>query len=286
MHTSSLKLPAPAKINHFLHVCGRRDDGYHNLQTVFQFLDIADTLSFELRSDSNIELQATFDDIPSEENLIIRAARALQKASQCKKGVNINIDKMLPMGAGLGGGSSNAATCLVALNHLWQLGYNTEQLQQIGLSLGADVPIFIYGKSAWAEGIGEKLQPVELAELWYLLLVPPCHVSTAKIFSHPQLTRDTEMRTIAAFLEQDKQEHFQNDCENLVRELYPEVDLAFNTLSRFTEARMTGTGACVYASFASKQQAQQAAGRLPADMQYIISKSSNLSPLYKALQIL
>lgn len=286
MHISSLELPAPAKINHFLHICGRRDDGYHNLQTVFQFLEVADRLYFEQRDDGNIQLQTPFDEIPNEENLIVRAARALQKFSGSQHGANIRINKVLPMGAGLGGGSSNAATCLVALNHLWQLGLSTEQLQQIGITLGADVPIFIYGKSAWAEGIGEKLQAIELAERWYLLIIPTCHVSTAKIFSHPQLTRDTEMRTIAAFLEQGSQDHFQNDCENLVRKLYPEVDLAFNTLSRFTEARMTGTGACVYASFADKQQALQAADKLPADMQYVISKSSNLSPLYKALQIL
>lgn len=286
MHISSLELPAPAKINHFLHICGRRDDGYHNLQTVFQFLDIADTLFFERREDGKIQLLSELDEIPNEENLIIRAARALQKASNSSYGADIRIRKILPMGAGLGGGSSNAATCLVALNHLWQLAYSTEQLQQIGVALGADVPIFIYGKSAWAEGIGEKLHAITLSERWYLLLIPPCHVSTAKIFSHPQLTRDTEMKTIAAFLEQGSQEHFHNDCEYLVRRLYPEVDLAFNMLSRFAQARMTGTGACVYASFANKQQAQQAADSLPADTQYFISKSSNLSPLYKALQIL
>lgn len=278
---NKLSFKSPAKINRFLHICGRRSDGYHNLQTVFQFVDFFDTLYFEARNDEKIVLTTRFENINPDDNLIVKAAKKLQAICHTPCGVTITIDKQLPMGAGIGGGSSNAATTLVALNQLWQLNLNQDRLKEIGLTLGADVPIFIYGKSAWAEGVGEQLSPLELNEPWYLLVFPSCHVSTQKIFSQEQLTRDTEIKTIATFLEQGNQEQFKNDCENLVRSLYPEVDEAFITLSQLVKAQMTGTGACIYASFENEQKARQVAQQLPSGIEYRVCKGSNLSALYK-----
>lgn len=284
MPISHLKLPAPAKINHFLHICGRRTDGYHNLQTVFQFLQFADELSFELRNDGIIHLATEISGIADKDNLIIKAATALKNTTSCTLGANISIQKILPMGAGIGGGSSNAATTLVALNKLWNLGLSREELKETGVKLGADVPVFIHGHSAWAEGIGEQLQDIEPEEKWYLLLFPPCHVSTATIFSHSDLTRDSKMMKIAAFLEQGNSSNFRNDCESLVRRLYPEVDEALSVLSTFSEARMTGTGACVFASFITQEEALETGKKLPPNFQYKICKSVNQSPLYTALE--
>lgn len=278
---NKLSFKSPAKINRFLHICGRRSDGYHNLQTAFQFVDFFDTLYFETRSDNQIILTTDFNNLNSNDNLIIKAAKKLQTFCNKPCGVTISIDKQLPMGAGIGGGSSNAATTLVALNQLWLLDLNQNELKEIGLTLGADVPVFIYGKSAWAEGVGEKLSPLALDEPWYLLVFPHCHVSTQKIFSQEQLTRDTEIKTIATFLEQGNQDQFKNDCENLVRNLYPEVDEAFITLSQFAKARMTGTGACIYALFEDEQKARQVAQQLPSGIEYRVCKGSNLSALYK-----
>lgn len=285
MLTSSLKLPAPAKINLFLHVCGRRNDGYHNLQTAFQFLDIADQLDFSCRADGAISLNTAFSEVATEDNLIVKAARTLKQLTNSALGVDIDIDKILPMGAGLGGGSSNAATTLLALNHLWQLHLSQEQLKKIGVKLGADVPIFIHGHAAWAEGIGEQLSNIDIAEKWYLLVIPTCHVSTAAIFSHSELTRDTKMMTIAAFLEQGNLPTFRNDCESLVRKLYPEVDQALTALSNFSEARMTGTGACIYASFNTREEAQQVSAKISKNFSTVICKGVNQSPLQNALSL-
>lgn len=282
MSTPELTLPAPAKINLFLHICGRRADGYHNLQTIFQFLSIADELSFRRRNDGQIHLAPAFADLPAEDNLIVKAARALQAHTGCRLGADIHINKQLPMGGGIGGGSSNAATTLVALNLLWQLGLARQTLQEIGLHLGADVPIFIHGHAAWAEGVGEKLVDVDLPEQWYLLVIPHCHVSTAKIFSHPQLTRNSKIKKIAAFFEQGPQQGFRNDCEALVRSLYPQVDEALNVLSQFGNARMTGTGACVYSRFNSEQAAREAKQQLPPHFNALVCQSLNRSPLYQA----
>ncbi len=284
MPTSLLKLPAPAKFNHFLHICGQRTDGYHNLQTVFQFLEIADELTFQLRTDGLLQLANTIDNIPNEDNLILKAAKALKQASKTSLGATITIEKNLPMGAGIGGGSSDAATTLVALNKLWNLDWKHEQLKSIGVTLGADVPIFIHGHSAWAEGIGEQLTDLTLEERWYLLLFPSCHVSTATIFSHSDLTRDSKMMKIAAFLEQGNTTNFRNDCENLVRKLYPEVDEALACLSTFSHARMTGTGACVFASFTTQEEAQKIGAKIPGKFRVVVSKSVNMSPLYTALK--
>ncbi len=274
-----LSLPAPAKLNLFLHICGRRDDGYHDLQTVFQFLDYNDTLEFQLRQDNQINVTPALAGIKPQDNLIYRAASALQAASKEKLGVDITLHKKLPMGGGIGGGSSDAATTLVALNQLWQTSLNKQALQQIGLKLGADVPIFIHGQSAWAEGIGERLQAIELPEPWYLVLIPPCHVSTAEIFSHQQLTRNTPAIRIAAFLESGGR----NDCETLVKKLYPEIEIALNWLTQFSPAQMTGTGACVFAQFASKDEANAVLRQVPESLQGFIAKGVNQSPLYQAL---
>lgn len=283
MKPYKLTLPAPAKFNHFLHICGRRADGYHNLQTVFEFLELADELTFSQRNDGIIHLHTHFDNIPSEDNLIVKAAYALQQATHSHLGADIDIQKNLPTGAGIGGGSSNAATTLVALNTLWKTALTQQQLQAIGITLGADVPIFIHGHSAWAEGIGEELTDITMPEKWYLLLFPPCHVSTATIFSHPELTRDSKMMKIATFLGQGNSSDFQNDCESLVRRLYSEVDEALTLLSTYANAQMTGTGACVFASFTTQEHALEVAKKMPSTFRACVSKSLNISPLHTAL---
>lgn len=286
-----MTLLAPAKINRFLHVCGRRDDGYHNLQTAFQFLDLADELRFELTFDDSpvIQLSPDFEGVAFEDNLIIRAARLLQqteayKALNKKPGANIHIHKRLPMGGGIGGGSSNAATALWGLNKIWCLNFSLSQLQSLGLKLGADVPVFLFGESAWAEGVGEKLQAIDLQESWLILAVPNCHVSTKDIFLNSLLTRDTEITTMASFLElsgsNKAKQTFKNDCESLVRTLYSEVDQAIHLLSQFGQAQMTGTGACVFVLFSSKQEALDAQVQLPEFLKTIVCKAVNHSPLY------
>jgi 4-diphosphocytidyl-2-C-methyl-D-erythritol kinase len=284
MPASILSLPAPAKINLFLHVCGRRSDGYHELQTVFQFLEIADRITFSLRTDGQIHLSTHFPGITEGENLIVRAAKAIRQASSTSLGVDIAIEKILPMGGGIGGGSSNAATTLIALNQLWQLHMSKTSLRQIGLALGADVPVFIHGHAAWAEGVGERLTDMDIPEQWYLLAIPDCHVSTAAIFSHPELTRNSKMLKMAAFLEPGGSALFHNDCEPLVRKLYPEVDHAFTLLSGFGNARMTGTGACVFSSFDTEEAASEALASLGGRCRALVSKGANRSPLLRALE--
>jgi len=326
--TATLTLRSPAKINRFLHICGRREDGYHNLQTVFQFLDLADLMHFKARDDEQIHLTPVFEGLAPSDNLIVRAARLLQNyalengLATCSLGADIHIEKFLPMGGGIGGGSSNAATSLLALNQLWGLFISHEKLAELGLQLGADVPIFIHGHSAWAEGVGEHIQPIKLDESWAILAVPDCHVSTAEIFSHSSLTRDSKIKTIAAFLEQgalrsvsqdnenagnaavikqkDLQKSFElkaqeqvsegefkNDCEALVRKLYPKVDKAINLLSQFGKAQMTGTGACAFVLLDSKQDAQAALSSLQnqtdESLKVILCKTVNQSPLHSDL---
>ncbi|TDG12399.1 4-(cytidine 5'-diphospho)-2-C-methyl-D-erythritol kinase [Seongchinamella unica] len=276
--SSSLTLLSPAKLNLFLHITGRRADGYHQLQTLFQLLDWGDTLTFISNNSGEITLSGSELDIPAEQNLIIRAAQALPRAHR-DQGVHIILDKRIPEGGGLGGGSSNAATTLLALNQLWQLGLATVPLQQLGVRLGADVPVFTAGHTAWAEGVGDILTPVELAETWYLVVVPPCHVSTAEIFSNERLTRNTSPIKIAAFFEG----HSRNDCQKIVRELYPEIDNALNFLENFGEARLTGTGACVFARFPDESRARSALGQLPDSMTGFVAKGINESPVLSAL---
>ncbi|MGH1470958.1 MAG: 4-(cytidine 5'-diphospho)-2-C-methyl-D-erythritol kinase [Cellvibrionaceae bacterium] len=244
----SISLPAPAKINLFLHVLGKRADGYHELQTLFQLLDYGDTLTFSAHS--NLRLTTTNPVLANNDNLIMQVAKALQTASHCSEGVHIHLDKILPMGGGIGGGSSDAATTLLALNQLWGCKLSIEQLCDIGKQYGADIPVFIQGHTAWAEGIGEKLQPIDIPSKWYIVLTPDCEISTAQIFGHSELTRDTPPITVAAFFEQGAR----NDCQPLVEKLFPSVAESVNWLKNHPanasgSARMTGTGASVFAAF-------------------------------------
>lgn len=278
LHTNNhwdLQLPAPAKLNLFLHILGQRADGYHELQTLFQLLDHGDQLDFRLRQDREIRLKPEFPGIPEESNLVYRAAQLLQDTTACQRGADIYLHKRLPAGGGIGGGSSDAATALVGLNHLWQTGLSKAELCELGLQLGADVPVFINGQSAWAEGVGEQLQAIELEEKWYLVLAPNCHVSTAEIFSNKSLTRDSPAITVAAFLEQGGH----NDCQQLVSSLYPEVAEALNWLSQFAPARMTGTGACVFASFADKAAAETIFKQTPEHLDGFIARGIQESPI-------
>ena len=273
---------SPAKINLFLHITGRRYDGYHLLQSVFQFLDYSDELFFDVNDDGATELVTPFEGVDPEENLIVRAVGKLRELRpDCKKGVFITINKRLPMGGGLGGGSSNAATTLVALNQLWQLDLTADELADAGLSLGADVPVFIRGYSAWAEGVGEKLQPVEVPELWYCVIAPGVEISTAEIFSNEQLTRNCPAITIRDFLGGHTT---QNVCQPIVTSLYPAVAKALkllDTTSPVSEARMTGTGSCVFAGYSDQNSAEKALSFVPADWTAFVAKAKNRSPLFR-----
>ena len=269
--------PAPAKLNLFLHVVGRRPDGYHLLQTVFRFLDYGDRLRIEPREDGDVRLLNPLPGVAEEDDLCYRAARLLQAETGCRLGADIGLEKRLPMGGGLGGGSSDAATVLLALNRLWGLGLARERLQALGLSLGADVPIFVFGRSAFAEGVGEQLQAVALPPASYVVLMPPVHVSTQRIFSHPGLTRDTPETTIAALSEGCGH----NDLQPVVVTLYPVVGEYLAWLQRFGDARMTGSGACVFAAFKDRDEAERVfAQRLPG-MEGFVADGLDRHPLYE-----
>lgn len=272
-----LSLPAPAKLNLFLHITGRRDDGYHNLQTVFQFVDQADELHFSLRDDAAVNVSPAIAGVANEDNLIVRAARALQAASGCRLGADIRLDKRLPMGGGLGGGSSDAATTLLALNTLWQTGLDEDALAALGLSLGADVPVFVRGRAAWAEGVGEALQAVDLPEPWYVVLCPEAHISTAAAFAHPELTRNTTAITLRAFFAGAGR----NDFEVVVRQLSPAVDAAMNWLAQRGPARMTGTGACLFLACPDRDDAARILAESPVNG--FICRGLNRSPAHSAL---
>ena len=275
-----LTLPAPAKLNLMLHITGRRADGYHNLQTLFQFIDLCDELSFRLRDDDQLTLEPQIDGVDFEDNLIIKAARALQANSDKTLGADIRLTKQLPMGGGLGGGSSDAATTLLALNHLWQLQLSFDQLADIGLTLGADVPVFVRGQAAFAEGVGEILTPTpELDEPWYLVVAPQVHVNTGKIFSNKCLTRDTDPISIRTALRREGN----NDCQAVVSTLYPEVGKALNLLNNFSPAKLTGTGACIFSSFGSEAEAIRVSDQLPAEYVSFVAKGVNTSPVHKIL---
>jgi 4-diphosphocytidyl-2-C-methyl-D-erythritol kinase len=270
--------PAPAKLNLFLHITGRRPDGYHLLQTVFQFLDFSDSLHFELRGDSAIRRASRVQDLPENSDICLRAARLLQQSAGVKRGVDIHLEKRIPMGGGLGGGSSDAATTLLALNRLWELDCSLDELAGFGLQLGADVPVFVHGRAAWAEGVGEQLQFIELPEFWYLVIVPPVQVSTAEIFNAPDLTRNCAPITIRDLLAGD----CRNVCEPVVRSRYPAVDQALNWLSGYTAARMTGTGACVFGRFGTQSEAQNVLeffGTKGPGGSAFVARSLNQSPL-------
>jgi len=265
---------APAKLNLFLHILGRREDGYHELQTVFQLLDFGDQMAFEVSNNGILSLHLSFsdgveNDTPLDNNLVTKAAALLRlEAGNPLLGASISLNKRLPSGAGLGGGSSNAATCLAALNRLWRLNLSTDKLCEIGVKLGADVPVFIRGKSAWAEGIGEQLSPVELGNSWYLVVSPKCSVSTVEVFCHEHLTRNSQAIKMADFLAGSTR----NDCEAVTRKLHPEVDQAFEILANFADFRMTGTGSSLFASFESKAAAKKVLNALPDNLPGFVAK--------------
>jgi 4-diphosphocytidyl-2-C-methyl-D-erythritol kinase len=271
--------PAPAKLNLFLHITGRRADGYHELQTIFQFLTIGDWLYFDLQPAGGIRLAGCPAGVPETGDLTVRAARLLRETAGSSAGVTIYNDKRLPVGGGLGGGSSDAATTLVVLNRLWRLGLDTDTLASLGLVLGADVPVFVRGQAAWAEGVGEILTPVTPPEAWFLVVVPPVSVSTADIFSDVELTRDTPRMKIPDLLAGGGR----NDCEPVVRHRYPEVAVALDWLNVFSPARMTGTGGCVFAAFESEAQAQAVADQLPDNLSGFVARGVNRSPLLAAM---
>ncbi len=272
--------PAPAKLNLFLHVTGRRADGYHELQTLFQFVDFGDELYFRVDDSGLVRRREALTGVAEDTDLAVRAARLLQAETGCGQGVEIHIDKRLPMGGGLGGGSSDAATTLVALNRLWGLGLPEDRLAGLGLRLGADVPVFVRGRAAWAEGLGEQLVPVELPEPWFVILQPDAHVATADLFADPRLTRDLQPIKIRDYLAGVGRNVF----EPLVRAAYPDVDAALRWLNARAAGRMTGTGACVFAAFGdegrARQVASEAAGRWPA----IVARGRNRSPLHVMIE--
>ncbi len=275
--------PAPAKLNLFLHIVGRRPDGYHELQTCFQFIDLCDDIHIGVRSDGAIRRLRGAAGVSSEEDLCVRAARALQAASGCAAGATIDVVKRIPMGAGLGGGSSDAATCLVALNRLWGLNLPTARLAELGLKLGADVPVFVHGRAAWAEGVGEGLTPLfppqAPPEVNYLILKPKVFVSTAEVFQDPELTRNSAPITIHGFLESGGR----NDCLDVVRRRYPEVARALDWLSLFGPARLTGTGACVFLGLTSVDRYAEIVRELPPAFDAFLVRGLNDSPLLERL---
>lgn len=275
------KWPAPAKLNLMLRIVGRRDDGYHLLQTVFQFIDLCDWITFHPVDNGRVSLQKTIPGVLEADDLTIRAANLLKAETGCQLGVCIEVEKNLPMGGGLGGGSSDAATTLLVLNTLWDLQLSLEKLMALGLSLGADVPVFVYGYSAWAEGVGEKLQKINLEQQWVVVVKPDSHVNTKEIFSSKNLTRNSKSIKIADFIAGQHQ----NDCVDEVSRQYPSVKEALIALSKFSEARLTGTGACVFAQFDSEDLAVKAFNSLKiSGWQVYIAKSLNESPLMSKLK--
>jgi 4-diphosphocytidyl-2-C-methyl-D-erythritol kinase len=285
--TTTLTCAAPAKLNLFLHVVGRRADGYHLLQTLFRFIDLNDTLSFTLREDGDVCRVNALDGVPPEHDLCVKAARLLQKETGCKLGVDIKLEKNIPMGGGLGGGSSDAATTLLALNSLWELHLSREQLMRLGLTLGADVPVFVYGENAFAEGVGEKLQAYTLPEAWYIVLSPPVNVPTVQIFTHPELTRNTISITIRALPNGQafKTGLFGNDLQAVACKLYPEIGQHLAWLSQFAPAMMTGSGACVFAEFATEEEAKAVLRQMPENMRGFAARGLQQHPLKDLIAI-
>jgi 4-diphosphocytidyl-2-C-methyl-D-erythritol kinase len=274
------KWPAPAKLNLMLRIVGRRPDGYHLLQTVFQFIELCDWLTFYQDSSGMVWLKKPLLGVPEASDLTIRAANLLKAESGCKQGVCIEVEKNLPMGSGIGGGSSDAATTLLVLNKLWDIHFSTEKLMQLGLKLGADVPIFIYGFSAWAEGVGELLVKITVPEQWVVMIKPDCHVDTKEIFSAKDLTRDSKPIKISDFLAGQQQ----NDCLEVVSKLYQSVEKALVDLSSFGTAKLTGTGACVFAQFDCEESARHAYHALQPNWEVYLTKGVNKSPLLTRLE--
>lgn len=267
--------PAPAKLNLFLHITGRRPDGYHELQTVFQFLDWGDQLRIEPRADGELLLHEGTPGVQREHDLVYRAAYALQVATGTRRGADIWLHKRIPIGAGLGGGSSDAATTLLALNRLWRTQLGPERLAALGARLGADVPVFVHGHAAWAEGVGERLTPIGLPEPWYLVLVPDCSVATASVFAAPDLHRDHPPVTPEDFLAG----YCGNDCWPVVRKRYPQIVAAYEWLGQFAPPRLTGTGSALFASFESRTAARQVAEKVSAPWRTVVARGINRSPV-------
>lgn len=268
--------PAPAKLNLFLHVVGRRSDGYHLLQTVFQFIDLSDTVSIRLRKDGALTRANPLPGVAPENDLTVRAARLLQRVTRTSLGAEIALDKRLPMGGGLGGGSSDAATVLLALNALWQTRFSRDRLQTLALDLGADVPVFIFGQNAFAEGVGEKLKAIALPPRWFVVLAPPAHVATAAVFADPELTRNSIPITISDF----SAGAGHNDLAPVVCKKYPAVAVYLAWLGQFGSARMTGSGACVFAAFESEASAQRVLAQLPSGWRGWLARGLDRHPLY------
>ena len=271
---------APAKINLFLHITGQRADGYHTLQTVFQLLDFYDTLHIKPTQNGEIKRINEIDGVPASQDICALAASALQQKTGCKLGVEYMVEKRIPMGGGLGGGSSDAATMLLALNQLWQLNLSRDELMQMGLGLGADVPVFIFGQNAWAEGVGEILSPIDLPEKYYVVLTPPAHVSTAQVFANSTLTRDTKPLKIADFSRDANLEIFKNDLEAVVCKEFPAVAATLNWLNQFGLARMSGSGASVFVAVNSKQSADELLAKKPANTTGFVAKGIVKHPHY------
>ncbi|MCG8394596.1 MAG: 4-(cytidine 5'-diphospho)-2-C-methyl-D-erythritol kinase [Pseudomonadales bacterium] len=280
----TLILPAPAKLNLFLHITGRRADGYHELQTVFALLDHGDTL--HLTPADSLSLSCDQPQVPCDEsNLILRAARLLQAHTGSRAGARIHLEKRLPMGGGVGGGSSDAATALTGLNALWQLGLSVDELAELGLRLGADVPVFVRGQSAWAEGVGERIIPISLPDAEFLVISPGIHASTARIFGDRELTRDTPVSKLPASLEAVLTRDFHNDCEAVAKRHFPEIGKTLDWLRQHVgNARMTGTGACCFARLTEPQQGQQLLQQLPQHWTGFVARSCNTSPLQQTLE--
>jgi len=272
--------PAPAKLNLFLHVTGRRADGYHELQTLFQLIDLTDTLEISVRDDGRIERPEGPKDLAPEADLTVRAARALKDASGTRLGASLRVRKRIPLGSGLGGGSSDAATALLVLNELWDCRLALAELAALGATLGADVPVFVQGSSAWAEGVGERLTAVTLPSRWYVIIHPGVAVSTREVFQSPELTRNSPLITIRAFFESGGR----NDCEAVVRSRSPEVAEALEWLSRVAPAHLTGTGSCVFTAFESAAEAERLAGRVPDRWGSFVARGLDRSPLHELLR--
>ena len=269
--------PSPAKLNLFLYITGQRPNGYHDLQTLFQFVDYGDSLSFTVRDDSAIVLTTPTDGVADDENLVIRAARLLQSHAGVSLGAEISLQKRIPMGGGLGGGSSNAATVLIALNTLWNCGYSDTELAQLGIRLGADVPVFVTGHAAFAEGVGEILHPVEPPEKWFLIAHPGVSIPTPVIFGDPELSRNTPKRTVNVLLNTP----YANDCEPIARKRFYEVEQLLSWLLEYAPSRLTGTGACVFAEFDTESAARHVLDKAPSWMRGFVAKGVNISPLHR-----
>jgi len=269
--------PAPAKLNLMLRIIGRRTDGYHELQTVFQFLDFSDHLTFTVIEEDAIKREHDIPGVSEADDLVLKAARLLKEVTGVKTGISIHLEKKLPIGGGIGGGSSDAATTLYALNQIWETGLSIERLQELGLQLGADVPVFLHGHAVWAEGVGEKFTDVNPAENWYLVLKPSCFVSTAAVFSDENLPRNDNKITISDFIKGERG----NSCLKIVKKSYPEVAQAIQWLLQFAPAYLTGTGACVFAAFEAEQEALEILAKVPKQYTAFVAKGQNKSPLFR-----